>query len=106
MIPSQFCRILKLITSIQNEGILSEGDAAAGRFAYKQHLEKELAKADNYQPAADMLGGKWSGMVWPGDSSKALHNPKTGVKAETLVEVGKKSVSVPVGFVSLIITRV
>ncbi|KAB5594248.1 Dehydrogenase E1 and transketolase domain containing 1 [Ceratobasidium theobromae] len=81
-----------------NEGILSEGDAAAGRFAYKQHLEKELAKADNYQPAADMLGGKWSGMVWPGDSSKALHNPKTGVKAETLVEVGKKSVSVPVGF--------
>ncbi|KAG8734031.1 hypothetical protein FRC11_013087 [Ceratobasidium sp. 423] len=81
-----------------SEGLLSEEKAAAGRAAYKQHLEKELTKADSYQPQADMLGGKWSGMIWPGDSTKANHKPKTGVDSRTLVEVGKASVAVPVGF--------
>ncbi|KAJ1311752.1 hypothetical protein OPQ81_010222 [Rhizoctonia solani] len=80
------------------EGLLSQEKAAASRAAYKQHLEKELTKADGYQPQADMLGGKWSGMVWPGDSANANHNPKTGVDVKTLVEVGKTSVAVPVGF--------
>ncbi|EUC53690.1 2-oxoglutarate dehydrogenase, E1 component [Rhizoctonia solani AG-3 Rhs1AP] len=81
-----------------SEGLLSEENAAASRVAYKQHLEKELTKVDSYQPQADMLGGKWSGMIWPGDSTKANHNPKTGVDLKTLVEVGKTSVAVPVGF--------
>ncbi|CAE6523813.1 unnamed protein product [Rhizoctonia solani] len=81
-----------------SEGLLSEEKAAAGRTAYKQHLEKELTKADGYQPQADMLGGKWSGMIWPGDSTKSNHKPKTGVDSRTLVEVGKASVAVPVGF--------
>ncbi|CUA77588.1 dehydrogenase E1 and transketolase domain containing 1 [Rhizoctonia solani] len=80
-----------------SEGLLSEEKAAADRAAYKQHLEKELAKVDSYQPQADMLGGKWSGMIWPGDSN-AIHNPKTGVDSKTLVEVGKTSVAAPVGF--------
>ncbi|CAE6462804.1 unnamed protein product [Rhizoctonia solani] len=81
-----------------SEGLLSEEKAAASRAAYKQHLEKELTKVDGYQPQADMLGGKWSGMTWPGDSTKANHNPKTGADSKTLVEVGKTSVAVPVGF--------
>ncbi|QRW05238.1 2-oxoglutarate dehydrogenase E1 component [Ceratobasidium sp. AG-Ba] len=81
-----------------NEGILSEEQATADRTAYKQHLEKELTKADGFQPEADMLSGEWSGLVWPGDTSKANRNPKTGVKAETLVNIGKTSVAAPVGF--------
>jgi 2-oxoglutarate dehydrogenase complex dehydrogenase (E1) component-like enzyme len=85
---------------LQNEGVLSEEKAAADRSAYKQHLEKELAKADGFQPEADMLSGKWSGLVWPGDISKVNRSPKTGVNAQTLVEIGKTSVAAPVGFVS------
>ncbi|GAB1519404.1 hypothetical protein RhiTH_002470 [Rhizoctonia solani] len=81
-----------------SEGLLSEDQAAASRAAYKQHLDKELTKADTYQPQADMLRGKWSGIVWPGDSTKVDHNPKTGVDSKTLVEIGKTSVAVPVGF--------
>ncbi|CAE6428691.1 unnamed protein product [Rhizoctonia solani] len=81
-----------------SEGLLSEEQAAASRAAYKQHLEKELTKADSHQPQADMLGGKWSGMIWPGDSTKVNHNPTTGVDSRTLVEIGKRSVAVPVGF--------
>ncbi|CAE6425949.1 unnamed protein product [Rhizoctonia solani] len=81
-----------------SEGILSEEKAAAGRAAYKQHLEKELSKADGYQPQADMLGEQWSGIVWPGDSTKVNHSPKTGVDLKTLVQVGKTSVAAPVGF--------
>ncbi|QRW18860.1 pyruvate dehydrogenase E1 component alpha subunit [Rhizoctonia solani] len=81
-----------------NEGLLSEDQAAASRAAYKQHLDKELTKADTYQPQADMLRGKWSGIVWPGDSTKVDHNPKTGVDSKKLVEIGKTSVAVPVGF--------
>ncbi|CAE6410650.1 unnamed protein product [Rhizoctonia solani] len=81
-----------------SEGILSEEQAVTSRTAYKQHLEKELTKVDSYQPQADMLGGKWTGMVWPGDSTKADHNPKTGVDSKTLAEIGKTSVAVPVGF--------
>lgn len=79
---------------------MSEESAAADRAAYKQHLEKELAKADGFKPEADMLSGKWSGLVWPGEISKAIQSPKTGVKAQTLVEIGKTSVATPVGFVS------
>ena len=38
-------------------------------------------------------------MVWPASAS-AVHNPDTGVKKDTLIEVGKASVEVPSGFVS------
>lgn len=81
-----------------NEGLLSEESAAADRAAYKEHLEKELAKADTFKPEADMLAGKWSGLVWPGEISKVIQAPKTGVKAQTLVDIGKTSVAAPVGF--------
>lgn len=79
---------------------MSEESAAADRAAYKEHLEKELAKADTFKPEADMLAGKWSGLVWPGEISKVIQAPKTGVKAQTLVDIGKTSVAAPVGFVS------
>ncbi|KAG8718476.1 hypothetical protein FRC08_005209, partial [Ceratobasidium sp. 394] len=81
-----------------NEGVLSEESATADRSAYKQHLEQELAKTGGFQPEADMLSGEWSGLVWPGDMSKVNQSPKTGVKAQTLVDIGKTSVAAPVGF--------
>ena len=47
-----------------------------------------------------MLEGQWSGMVWP-TSSVAEHDPATGVDRAILDKVGKASVVVPEGFVSL-----
>jgi len=49
-----------------------------------------------------MLGGQWAGIVWPA-SPEAEYDPETGVGRETLVRVGRASVDVPVGFVSLFI---
>lgn len=43
-------------------------------------------------------------MVLPSDP-KAVHNPETGVSAETLTEVGKASVQTPSGFVRTIPLR-
>ena len=40
-------------------------------------------------------------MVWP-MSERAEYNPETGVEEGTLVKVGKASVQVPQGFVSLL----
>jgi len=47
-----------------------------------------------------MLQDQWSGIVWPA-SEAAERDPPTGVKAEILEKVGRASVSVPEGFVSL-----
>ncbi|KIJ23983.1 hypothetical protein M422DRAFT_195265 [Sphaerobolus stellatus SS14] len=48
-----------------------------------------------------MLGGKWSGMVWPGPptpESSIIRVPDTGVDTHILKELGQKSVEVPSGF--------
>ena len=47
-----------------------------------------------------MLQDQWSGMVWPA-SEAAERDPPTGVQAEIMENVGRASVSVPEGFVSL-----
>jgi probable 2-oxoglutarate dehydrogenase E1 component DHKTD1 len=43
-----------------------------------------------------------SDLVWPTDARAAV-NPDTGVEREVLVEVGKRSVSVPDGFVGIVV---
>lgn len=53
---------------------------------------------DHYTPEADMLQGKWNGIVWPA-KPEANHDPETGVEKETLLKVGKASVETPSDFV-------
>lgn len=47
-----------------------------------------------------MLAEQWSSMVWPASKS-AVNDPETGATRDTLVQVGKASVSIPNGFVSI-----
>lgn len=49
-----------------------------------------------------MLNDNWSDIVWPALSlEKTICQPDTGVEVDTLREIGKKSVWVPGGFVSV-----
>lgn len=92
--------LFHLFFFIQAEEVLTAQNIASVRESYKSHLETELAKVDEYVPTAPMLQDQWSGMVWPA-SEAAERDPLTGVKAEILEKVGKASVAIPDGFVSL-----
>ena len=79
---------------------MSEYDIGTVRTTYKAHLESELAKVSSYEPSASMLEGQWAGIVWPG-STEARWDPETGVEGDVLRRVGRGSVAIPDGFVSL-----
>jgi len=82
------------------EDVLTEEAATAVRTAYKVFLTSELEAADSRPPVkadAVMFQGSWHGMVWPA-SRDAVHDPETGVNRETLLRVGRASVTVPDGF--------
>ena len=83
---------------------MSEYDIGAIRTTYKAHLELELAKVSSYEPATSMLEGQWAGMVWPA-SPDAKWDPETGVEGDVLSKVGRGSVAIPEGFVSLLYKR-
>lgn len=55
----------------------------------------------SYVPLPPTFQGQWEGMVWPA-SEEARHNPETGVDRTVLERVGRASITVPEGFVSVI----
>lgn len=80
---------------------MTEEAATAIRASYKSFLTSELEAAGSrapVKPDAVMFKGSWSGMVWPANPD-ALHDPETGVDHETLLRVGRASVTVPDDFV-------
>ncbi|KAG8855335.1 hypothetical protein FRB96_007133 [Tulasnella sp. 330] len=81
-----------------DEGTITKEEASTHRSSYKQHLEENLKAVDQYMPTADMLEGKWDGIVWP-TKVEAIHNPETGVEKEKLLKVGQASVETPSDFV-------
>jgi 2-oxoadipate dehydrogenase E1 component len=88
--------------SPQDSEILSTCNTQDIRDAYRAHLDTQLVAVQSHQPTADMLGGKWSGLVWPGpptSPSVVVHNPDTGLDLDTLRRIGHHSVEVPTGFV-------
>ncbi|KAI0719660.1 dehydrogenase E1 and transketolase domain-containing protein 1 [Fomitopsis betulina] len=83
-----------------SENVLTEEAATAIRASYKSFLTSELEAAGSrapVKPDAVMFKGSWSGMVWPANPD-ALHDPETGVDHETLLRVGRASVTVPDDF--------
>lgn len=74
------------------------------RDAERVRLDTELAQADAYIPSAPMLQGHWKGIVWPADET-AERDPLTGVARTVLENIGRASVTVPSGFVSLFFTK-
>ncbi|KAG6871746.1 hypothetical protein C0995_000516 [Termitomyces sp. Mi166 len=92
---------------LKSEEILDDHAIASIRTAYKSHLESELARVPSYEPDASvLLRDQWAGMVWPNSNSNdnsreavPVFDPETGVREQTLREVGRASVCVPEGFV-------
>lgn len=80
---------------------MTEEAATSTRTSYKSFLTSQLEAAESRAPVkadAVMFKGSWGGMVWP-ENSDAVRDPDTGVDRETLVRVGRASVTVPDGFV-------
>lgn len=97
--------------NIQESEVLSPGDPQSFRDAYKSYLDSQLADVQSYKPTADMLGGKWSGLIWPESPttstvpSKLLQHPDTGVELDVLRRLGQYSVELPAGFVSTFVSH-
>lgn len=71
-----------------NEGVISDDEFEGLKDAFYNRLDKALTASKEYRPEkADMLEGKWKGITQNfGDDSKI----ETGVKLETLKEIGMK----------------
>lgn len=83
---------------------MTAADISRVRGDYKAHLESELAKVGgaSFTPSfPSLLEGQWKGMVWP-RSEDAVHDPATGVSRDVLERVGRASVKVPEGYVSVL----
>lgn len=81
---------------------MSSSEIQKFREDYRSHLSSQLNAVSSYKPTADMLGGKWTGLVWPGNfsqESSIVRDPDTGVDVQTLKRLGQQSVEVPAGFV-------
>ncbi|KAJ2396813.1 hypothetical protein GGI05_000948 [Coemansia sp. RSA 2603] len=76
---------------MEEENVVSKDDAQKTRANFGKYLEDELVASKDYQPEADHLKGKWSGLVMP---TKAVTTMDTGVDLNILRRIGEKSVAV------------
>ncbi|KAJ2786986.1 hypothetical protein GGI15_001092 [Coemansia interrupta] len=76
---------------MEEDNVVSKDDAQKTRAEFSKYLEDELAASKDYQPEADHLKGKWSGLVMP---TKAVTTMDTGVDLNILRRVGERSVAV------------
>ncbi|KAJ3115300.1 putative 2-oxoglutarate dehydrogenase E1 component DHKTD1, mitochondrial [Phlyctochytrium bullatum] len=74
---------------LKKDGVVTQEEIDTLRKSYFEKLDKHLEESYTYQPVADTMKGKWSKMVLP---TEAVVKLDTGVKLETLKEVGVKSV--------------
>ncbi|KAI8841738.1 thiamine diphosphate-binding protein [Chytridium lagenaria] len=71
------------------ENVVTKQEIDELRTNYFAKLEKHLEDCYGFEPEADTMKGKWSKMILP---TVAVSKLDTGVNAETLTEVGLKSV--------------
>ena len=81
--------------------MITHDDIVTLRNDYKKYLDAQLEASKCFVPVNKSLGGKWKAMVMP-NGQDAIRDPETGVDADTLTNIGKASVSVPDGFVSVV----
>lgn len=97
--PSSHCYCSSSALAVKNDEILDPEAAAQTRTSYKTFLNEQLAAAELYIPTAShTLQGQWNGLVWP-TSADAVRDPETGVARDTLLRVGRASVTTPKDFV-------
>src|SRR3954449_2940745 len=84
----------KLIT----EGVVTEGEVEKMRTDWRARLEAEYEAAMGYRPnKADWLDGQWAKFKFA-DNIDDPRRGNTGVKLETLRDIGQKITTVPQGF--------
>ena len=91
---------LSTLVILQAERVLDPSEVEVLKANEKSFLNEQLSTAGSYAALNTTLQEQWSSCVWP-TSGESIHNPETGVEQGTLVQVGKASVKVPEGFVSL-----
>ncbi|WP_455477025.1 2-oxoglutarate dehydrogenase E1 component [Bartonella sp. B41] len=80
------------------EGVVTSGDIEEQKNLWRSKLEIEFEESASYKPSkADWLDGSWTGLK-ASSSVDEQHRGVTGVKLETLKEIGKKIVEIPTGF--------
>ncbi len=80
------------------EGLYSQESADQVVSDFREHLDREFAKADSYKPdKADWLSGKWQGLSTLNEEEE-LKYYDTAVSVDLLKEVGRAITAVPDGF--------
>jgi 2-oxoglutarate dehydrogenase E1 component len=80
------------------DGVITDGEVEKMKADWRSRLEAEFEAGASYKPnKADWLDGRWAGMKSAGDVDEPRRGD-TGVKLETLRDIGKKITAVPEGF--------
>jgi 2-oxoglutarate dehydrogenase E1 component len=80
------------------EGVITEGEVDKMKADWRSRLDAEFEAGASYKPnKADWLDGRWAGMKIANDADDPRRGD-TGVKLETLRDIGKKITSLPEGF--------
>ena len=78
------------------EGLVTEDEVARMTADFEARLEEEFSVADSYRPnKADWLEGRWRGLQ---TAKGRVRRGRTGVKLETLRQIGGALTRVPEGF--------
>lgn len=80
-------------TKLLSEGVIDESLYSNMKADFKKQLDEEFTMVEQYQPKAQWLEGKWSGIAQVSDS-----NVKTGVAIDKLKKLGKSLCSIPENF--------
>jgi len=81
-----------------SEGVVTEGEVEKMKADWRARLDAEFEAAQSYKPnKADWLDGRWAGLKAASDAEDPRRGD-TGVKLETLREIGRKITKVPDGF--------
>jgi len=85
--------------TLASEGVLSTSDSAQIHASYMAYLNEELSKSSNYRSEERFFDKQWSGLQL---APAAITYWDTGLDFGLLNFIGKKSVEIKDGFVSIL----
>lgn len=102
--PAMYNRIRKQKTTLQlyterlvKDGLIPEGEIEDMKAAFQAKLNEEFEAGKTYKPnKADWLDGRWKSLS--AEDRASYDRGDTGIKAETLAEIGVGLTRVPEGF--------
>ncbi|MBL4929801.1 2-oxoglutarate dehydrogenase E1 component [Fuscibacter oryzae] len=102
--PAMYNRIRKQKTTLQlyterlvKDGLIPEGEIEDMKAAFQAKLNEEFEAGKTYKPnKADWLDGRWKSLS--AEDRASYDRGDTGIKAETLAEIGAGLTRIPDGF--------